>query len=169
MGSKYSLHSKPQDILQGSSIAHFVINKDHVIVEWNKACEVLTGFPAEKMLGTRNHWMPFYSFQRPCLADLLIDHSRSRIILKYYKGMHVKKWDLVEGAYEVEGFLAPLGKQGKWLRFTAAPLADVIILSISGGFGKGRRPGVPCTAGSRVQCSTRSRQRQRRLRRHGPD
>ena len=31
---------KAKNILQGSSIAHFVINKDHVIVEWNRACEV---------------------------------------------------------------------------------------------------------------------------------
>jgi len=111
-------------ILQGSSIAHFVIDKNHVIVEWNKACEVLTGFSAGQMIGTQDQWKPFYSFQRPCLADLLLDRCSREAIRKYYKGMHLKEWELVQGAYEAEGFLAPLGKQGKWLRFTAAPLVN---------------------------------------------
>ncbi len=110
------------DILQGSSIAHFVINKEHTIVEWNRACEVLTGYSAAQMLGTKNHWMPFYSSLRPCLADLLLDSASRAEIKKHYKGMEIKNWDLVDGAYEIQGFFAPLGKQGKWLRFTAAPL-----------------------------------------------
>ena len=113
-----------KNMLQGSSIAHFVINKDHTIVEWNRACEVLTGYSASRMLGTKNHWMPFYSFQRPCLADLLLNLAPRAEINKQYKNMELKKWDLVEGAFEVQGFFAPLGKKGKWLRFTAAPLVD---------------------------------------------
>jgi diguanylate cyclase (GGDEF)-like protein len=112
------------NILQGSAIAHFVINKDHVIIHWNRACEVLTGYSAEKMLGTKNHWMPFYSAQRPCMADLLLDRASKHLIYKYYKGMMIKNWVILDGAYEVEGFFAPLGKQGKWLRFTAAPLKN---------------------------------------------
>jgi diguanylate cyclase (GGDEF)-like protein len=36
--------------------------------------------------------------------------------------MKIKKWELLSGAFEVEGFLAPLGKGGKWLRFTASPI-----------------------------------------------
>jgi diguanylate cyclase (GGDEF)-like protein len=115
---------KPKDILQGSSIAHFVINKSHKIVEWNRACEVLTGYPASKMLGTSHHWMPFYSSQRPCLADLLINKTPISLISKQYKRMDFKKWDLMDGAYRVEGFFAPLGQEGKWLRFTAVPLMN---------------------------------------------
>jgi diguanylate cyclase (GGDEF)-like protein len=114
----------PKHILQGSSIAHFVINKDHSIVEWNRACEVLTGYSALRMIGTKNHWMPFYSSHRPCLADLLLNFASRSEINRHYKNMDIKKWDLVEGAYEIEGFFAPLGKKGKWLRFTAAPLVD---------------------------------------------
>jgi diguanylate cyclase (GGDEF)-like protein len=119
LGSEHMLN-----ILQGSSIAHFVINKDHTIVHWNRACENMTGYSAEKMLGTKNQWMPFYSAERPCIADLLLDHAPKEVILKYYKGMKLKNWELLEGAYEVEGFFAPLGKTGKWLRFTAAPLKN---------------------------------------------
>ena len=112
------------NILHGSSIAHFVINKGHVIIHWNHACEVLTGYAAEKMLGTKNHWMPFYSSERPCMADLLLNQAPKKLILKCYKGMKVKDWELLDGAYEVEGFFAPLGTEGKWLRFTAAPLKN---------------------------------------------
>ena len=115
---------KPEDILQGSSIAHFVINKAHKIVEWNRACEVLTGYSASKMLGTSNHWRPFYSSQRPCLADHLLNKSSLSVISKQYKNMGFKKWDLIEGAYWAEGFFVSLGQEGKWLRFTAAPLVD---------------------------------------------
>jgi len=114
----------PNNILQGSSIAHFVINKDHRIVQWNRACEALTGYSAEDMIGTDKHWMPFYSLKRPCLADLLIDNAEPKLIFKHYKGMKIRNWELLSGAFEVEGFLAPLGKEGKWLRFTAAPIKD---------------------------------------------
>jgi len=122
MTKKNLSYPDAKNMLQGSSIAHFVINKDHAIVEWNRACEVLTGYSASLMLGTKNHWMPFYSSQRPCLADLLINRSPRSEINKQYKNMAIRKWELVEGAYEIEGFFAPLGKKGKWLRFTAAPL-----------------------------------------------
>jgi diguanylate cyclase (GGDEF)-like protein len=115
---------KPGNILQGSSIAHFVIDKKHTLIEWNRACEVLTGYPASRMLGTLDQWVPFYPAQKPCLADLLVDNASWKAISKQYKGMAVQKWDLVEGACRAEGFFAPLGKSGKWLRFTAAPLLD---------------------------------------------
>jgi diguanylate cyclase (GGDEF)-like protein len=124
MAEQNITHPDPKHILQGSSIAHFVINKEHKIVEWNRACEVLTGYSVAQMLGTKNQWMPFYSSQRPCLADLLINAAPRSEINRHYKDMDIKKWDLVEGAYEIEGFFAPLGKKGKWLRFTAAPLVD---------------------------------------------
>ncbi len=125
MSVRNSLHSRLENVLQGSSIAHFVINKEHAIVEWNRACEVLTGYPASKMLGTRNHWMPFYSSPRASLADLLLNNASRSAISRHYKNMDFKRWNLVDGAYEVEGFFAPSGKVGKWLRFTAAPLVDV--------------------------------------------
>ncbi len=119
-----ALDKAQDDLLQGSSIAHFVINKEHIVTHWNRACEALTGYPDYKMLGTRDHWKPFYSFQRPCLADLLLDNASQEEIYKKYQGMQIRKWELVEGAYDIEGFLAPLGQKGKWIRFTAAPIKN---------------------------------------------
>jgi len=114
----------PGDILQGSSIAHFVIDESHVVVHWNRACEAMTGYSEKQMLGTKDHWKPFYADERPCLADLLLQKVTEEELLGRYKGMKIRRWELLEGAYEVEGFLAPLGKNGRWLRFTAAPLLD---------------------------------------------
>ena len=106
--------------LQVSSIAHFVIARDHSILEWNRACEVLTGYPASSMIGTKDQWKPFYSDVRPCLADLILDGTGEKKVRGFYRGMLVKTRVLLDDAYEVEGFFRPLGDQGRWLRFTAA-------------------------------------------------
>ncbi|MFH0828495.1 MAG: PAS domain S-box protein, partial [Candidatus Omnitrophota bacterium] len=108
--------------LQGSSISHFVIDKGHKIVEWNRACEVLTGYSASRMIGTANHWMAFYSSQRLFLPDLILDKVSQSKLIKSCNSMKYKKSSLLEGAYEIEGFFTPLGKAGRWLRFTAALL-----------------------------------------------
>ncbi|MBL8447809.1 MAG: diguanylate cyclase [Zoogloeaceae bacterium] len=50
----------------------FVLDKDRQVIIWNKACERLTGVPADEVLGTREHWRAFYDTPRPCLADLIV-------------------------------------------------------------------------------------------------
>ncbi|MBL7217662.1 MAG: PAS domain-containing protein, partial [Desulfobacteraceae bacterium] len=62
-----------KQIVQGSTIPTFVINRDHIVTHWNKACENLTGYPAEKIVGTNKQWMPFRSKERPIMADLVLD------------------------------------------------------------------------------------------------
>lgn len=52
--------------------ATFVLDKDGKVIIWNRACEKLTGLSAEEVLGTQEHWRAFYSRQRPCLADVII-------------------------------------------------------------------------------------------------
>lgn len=51
----------------------FVLDKGRRVIIWNKACELLTGVPAEEVLGTREHWRAFYDSPRPCLADLIVE------------------------------------------------------------------------------------------------
>lgn len=113
------------DLLQESAIAHFAVDKNHNVIAWNRACETLTGFRSDSMLGTRNQWRAFYPSERPCLADLLIDGASETKLKTYYRDMNLKSCSLVPGAYECEGFLPSLGGgSGRWLRFTAAPVAD---------------------------------------------
>jgi PAS domain S-box-containing protein len=114
---------KLTQIIQGNSIATFVIDARHVITHWNKACEDLTGFSAQEMLGTHQQWRAFYPDARPVLADLIVDQQPEAIIAKYY-GDQYRISILKRGAYEAEGFFPDLGEDGKWLFFSAAPILD---------------------------------------------
>ncbi len=108
-------------IIQGSTIPTFMINKDHIITHWNKACEKLTGYAAGDIVGTGNQWRPFRTEKRPIMADLILDGVNEKEVLRYY-GTRWRKSALIEGAYEAEEYFPHLGEKGKWLFFTAAPI-----------------------------------------------
>jgi len=108
-------------IIQGSTIPTFVINNEHIVTHWNKACEKLTGYPAHKIVGTNRQWKPFRSEERPTMADVILDQIKEEDVWKYY-GTKWRKSALIEGAYEAEEFFPNLGEDGKWLFFTAAPI-----------------------------------------------
>ncbi|MCF8120379.1 MAG: PAS domain S-box protein [Deltaproteobacteria bacterium] len=110
-------------IVQGMAIPAFVINKDHVITHWNRACETLMGISAKTMLGTQATWKAYYSKERPVLADLIVDGASERTVAAYYPGLYAKS-HLVDGAYEAQDFFPHMGERGKWLFFTATPLRD---------------------------------------------
>jgi PAS domain S-box-containing protein len=109
-------------IIQGSAVPTFVIDRDHRICEWNIACENMTGFQAEQMIGTRDQWKAFSAKQRPVLADFILDGATEEEVAGQY-GDKYRRSLLGEG-YEVEDFFPTLGKKGKWLFFTASPLRD---------------------------------------------
>ncbi len=115
---------RTSEIIQGCAIPLFVIDKDHRVTHWNRACEKLTGFSAEEIVGTRKHWIPFYSGPRPCLADLVLDRISEDVIRSFYQGADFAVSDLMERSYDVEMFFSGLGEQGCWLRFTAALIRD---------------------------------------------
>jgi PAS domain S-box-containing protein len=108
-------------IINGSTIPTFVIDKDHQLTHWNKALERLTGFAASEMIGTRKQWAPFYDHARPSMADVILDQTDASQIQKLY-GTKWRRSAFIEGAYESEGFFAKLGESGKWCWFTAAPI-----------------------------------------------
>jgi len=115
---------KLSEIIQGNSIATFVIDEKHIITFWNKACENLTGLSAKDMIGTKKQWMAFYSDKNPVMADLIVSESPEKAFKKNY-GEKYKKSELLDGAYESENYFPDLGKNGKWLFFTAVPLKDI--------------------------------------------
>ncbi len=110
-------------ILQGSTIPTFVIDKQHVITHCNKAYENLTGISSEKMIGTRKQWMTFYPSERLVLADFVVDDAPEEKIAEYYRGIY-RKSPVAEGGYESEKFFPDVGEKGAWLFFTASPLRD---------------------------------------------
>ena len=108
-------------IIQGSTIPTFVLNKDHIVTHWNKAVEKLTGCLALDVVGTRKQWMPFYGKERPTMADVILDQIDEAEIRKLY-GSSWRKSRLIEDAYEAEGFFPRFGSEGRWCWFTAAPI-----------------------------------------------
>lgn len=107
-------------ILQGIFIPTFVIDSRRIITHWNKALEKLTGLSAAEMIGTHNHWRVLYQSERPLMADLVVENASEDTIARYYNGKF-RKSAAIEVAYEVEDYFPELGR---WLFFTATPLAD---------------------------------------------
>ncbi|MBP8980718.1 MAG: PAS domain S-box protein [Syntrophobacterales bacterium] len=106
----------------GSPIPAFVIDRHHRLIYWNRALEELSKISAAEVIGTNQHWRAFYSSQRPCLADLLVEGAVADIT-HWYEGKYLKS-PLIADAYEATDFFPELGEKGRWLRFTAALLRD---------------------------------------------
>lgn len=109
-------------MIEGSSVPIFVIDRNHQVLYWNKAMSVCTGVKTEDMIGTTQHWKGFYTSDRPCLADLLIDGAIDEIP-RLYPDI-ASRSPLIEGAYEAIDFFPSMGEKGKWLHYTAAPIYD---------------------------------------------
>lgn len=110
------------DYFDGHPVPTFAINTDHVITQWNRACEHLLGWSKVEMVGTDRHWQALYRYKRPLLADLIVEGGEAAIE-QHYAG----KWRRsaqIPGGYEAEDFFPNIGAAGHWLHFTAAPLRD---------------------------------------------
>ncbi len=108
--------------LQGDPVPTFVIDEHHVITHWNHALEVISGLPADRMVGSTRSGLAFYGENRPVMADLIVD-GRLDGLEQYYHDQY-RPSRVVPGAYEGEGYFPELGEGGRWLSFTAAPLRD---------------------------------------------
>ena len=112
-----------RQILDGGPVPTFVINADHVVTHWNRACEVVTGHGAEEMIGTRQQWRGFYTEERPVMADLIVSGDLTDGMETFYGGRY-RESSVIQGAYEAEGFFPLCGEKGRWLFFTAVALRD---------------------------------------------
>ncbi len=110
-----------ESLIQNQSNPTFVIDENHVVLSWNKACEELTGVKSGDVIGTNNHWRGFYQEERPCLADTVIDidsNVASHLYINYTKsplladGIHAQNWCAVANGEE------------KYLSIDAAPIVD---------------------------------------------
>ncbi len=144
-------------IVDGCSVAMFVIDRAHRVTHWNQACEALTGVSANTVIGSSDHWRAFYAQPRPCMADLILGGGIENRIAHYYGSKGYRSSPILAGTYEAESFFPTLGENGRWLFFTAAPLRD----------GRGQIIGAAETlqdvtekrlpAPARPPCPTRSR------------
>ena len=121
-----------EPILQGNPVATFVIDAEHRVTHWNRACELITGIAASEVIGTSDQWKGFYPEPRPILADLVAAGEIEQALAKYEAG-NCHRSSIIDGAYEAEGYFPHAGGNGRWLYFTAAPVrnaAGVIVGAI---------------------------------------
>lgn len=103
--NKHDRITKLEGIIKEAPVPLFFINNKHKIVFWNKAMEELSGTPIKEMIGTKNHWQPFYDSERPCMADLLMD-NQTGLMYELYSN----KVNRTEDSCSTEEFCPKLNK-----------------------------------------------------------
>ncbi|HEX5126282.1 MAG TPA: ATP-binding protein [Rhodocyclaceae bacterium] len=112
-----------KELLDGNPVPTFVVNNQHMVLHWNRACEILTGVPASDIVGTRNQWKPFYEKERPVLADLVVDGTTIDESGLLYNNTLTASAIITEGL-EASNFYPKLGNAGCWLLITAGPIRN---------------------------------------------
>jgi len=110
-----------ENLIESSAAAIFVLDPQHKVILWNKACEELTGIAASAMVGTANHWQAFYDHERPCLSDIVLDlgHYEHKELYDVYE-----KSTLVPNGLRAEGWYHNLNGRERYIIFDAAPVYD---------------------------------------------
>ena len=112
-----------QGFFEGSPVATFIIDANHVVTHLNKACAITLGVNAVDVIGTKSLGRLFYGYDRPVMADLIVDGSFNENLDLLYRGKYSCS-PIVPDAFEAEDFFPAFGERGRWLFFTAAPLRD---------------------------------------------
>ncbi len=112
-----------KELLDGNPVPTFVLNREHVVLHWNRACEIVLGVTAHEMVGTRNHWKPFYDTPAPALGDLIIDDLQAAEAQALY-GETLRPSSIISEGLEASRFFPDLGDNGCWLLMTAAPIRN---------------------------------------------
>ncbi|PKG31171.1 PAS domain-containing protein, partial [Methanoregula sp.] len=110
-------------IFQIPSIPRFFIDRNHKVVFWDRALEIMTGIKSEEIVGTDQHWRCFYNERRPCLADLLVDGDVAQIPDLY--GPACTTSPTTDRVYEFTAFFPHAGNSGRWLHVTASVIRDM--------------------------------------------
>ena len=108
------------DIIDFFPDATFVIDKEGLVISWNRAIEVLTGVKAEEILGKGDHEyaLPFYGIRRPLLIDLVMEPANEDV-KTYYTFQR-------DGEAIVAEIYIPTFKPGGiYLRGKASPIYDI--------------------------------------------
>ncbi len=108
-------------IVHNTPIAIFVIDEEHKVTHWNKACENLTGISRSEVLGKKDAWKAFYNEERPVMADLVLKDASEEKFKEYY-GEKFTHSRFHPDAYDGEDYFPKLGDEGRWVFFTAAPI-----------------------------------------------
>lgn len=109
-------------LLQNTATPIFVIDSQHRVLVWNKACEQLTGVKVQEVVGTDRHWSGFYAQKRPCLIDVLLDESSPEVLSQWYP--EHSRSELLKESLQAEGWRSGADGEPIYLTFNAALVRD---------------------------------------------
>lgn len=108
-----------ESLVLNTTIPTFVIDAEHRVITWNRACEVLTGISAEHVIGTNLHWQAFYTEEQPCLADVVLDAEKREV--HSYRNHYSTSQHCQNGILDEKWFPLLNGKD-RYILFSAAPI-----------------------------------------------
>lgn len=116
-------HKRLSAILDGSPVSAFVIDRRHLVTEWNLANEYITGISKDAVLGKPIDLKRLFLNKAPStLADLVLDLTDEEIAKRYsHKG--VKKSAIHPEAFETTGTIRLNGDE-RFLSIQATRLRD---------------------------------------------
>jgi len=108
-----------EKMIKFSAVPIFVLDKNHLVTNWNKACEKMTGVKAQRVVGTSDHWRPFYPSKRSCLADLVLDGAYDSFP-QFYEVFDTSTF--LHDGVRSEGWFDNVGGKNRYLVFDAVPI-----------------------------------------------
>lgn len=110
-------------IIQGTPVPTLVSDPEGKITYWNSACEKLSGFRAEDLVGTTTGRINSELLHKSIFLSILADKLTNKEQLKLFR-RRINQSDVTRGALGTEVFVPWLGEKGRWLYGTIAPFAD---------------------------------------------
>jgi|UniRef100_A0A7C3SJM1 PAS domain S-box-containing protein len=112
-----------EGILEGLPIPTFVIDRNHRITHWNRACEELTGCSRREMLGTYSYWLPFYSHEGPNIASLVVEQN-FKALEKFFGRKDLKRSPNLPVAFEAYEYFPDFQGRERYFYNTVSPIYD---------------------------------------------
>jgi signal transduction histidine kinase len=108
-------------LVHSCAVPTFVIDNRHRVVLWNRACEALTGVNSQEVIGTTDLGKIFYGFERPVLADFVIDGKIEEVQANY--PLNARSL-LIPDGLQAERWYKDRDGHDRYIFFEAAPIKN---------------------------------------------
>ncbi|MFZ2088789.1 MAG: PAS domain S-box protein [Desulfobaccales bacterium] len=112
-----------EGILEGLPMPTFVIDRNHRIIYWNRACEKLTGHSREEMVGSYRYWLPFYSHEGPSMASLVVEQN-FKALEAFFGVKNLKPSSKVPVAFEAYEYFPDFDGSERYFYNTCSTIYD---------------------------------------------
>lgn len=110
-------------ILEGLPVATFVVDREHRIVYWNRACEKLTGISREEILGTSREGLPFYTHEGPSMASLVVEQNY-KALERIFGQKNLRRSPNLPVAFEAYEYFPDFQGSERYFYNTCSPIYD---------------------------------------------